>query len=421
MPIVHLFRATRYGPLLGTDLSKLLSPPYDVIDDAERAQLMARHKKNFCASDPRRDRCAGPARRRRARSSSAWLEDTTLLTDPSPWYYLYDVQFRDAERRERTRLGTIALLDVVTARQEGRLLYHERVHDEPVKDRYRLLESIEAHTGQIFLLYSDPAARIEEVTRDYRTRWADQQGRMPDGTVHQLRRAYDMRSIQTITSVLSSATFTIADGHHRTTTALQFAERHPHIPGARFLMVTCVRAEDPGLLVLPTHRFVWGLPATTIQAALARARERFDLHEVPHGLVDPEIRRPGSRLFAYERESGRMYGISPKPGKLADLDAPESLRQEPVVWLHHVLLPLLEIDVAPEPSDRFEYARPQESPTDAAIKSRCDLAFLLPPVSVSAVLRSSQENYILPPKTTFFYPKCMDGLTLYRFADAPKA
>src|SRR5262249_28529439 len=158
----------RYGTLLGTDLSRLLSPPYDVIDDGEREQLLSRHKKNFVrlikGETDAQGRHVGAAR-----DLAAWLQDTTLVTDPSPWYYLYDVQFRDAERRERPRLGTIALLDTVAARAQGQLLSPERVHEEPVQDRYRLLESIHAHTGQVFLIYEDPAGAIEAATREYRT------------------------------------------------------------------------------------------------------------------------------------------------------------------------------------------------------------------------------------------------------------
>jgi uncharacterized protein (DUF1015 family) len=186
-------------------------------------------------------------------------------------------------------------------------------------------------------------------------------------------------------------------------------------------MVTCVRAEDPGLLVLPTHRFLWGLSAEQISRAFEQARERFDVHELPHGLVDAELRQAGPRLFAFERTGGRMFGLSPRPGKLDDLKAPATLRLEPVVWLHHVLLPLLGVEVAPDPSARFKYVRPQESATAAVRDSGCDLAFLLPPVSVKAVLESSRWGFILPPKTTFFFPKCADGLTLYRFQDCPVA
>jgi uncharacterized protein (DUF1015 family) len=185
------------------------------------------------------------------------------------------------------------------------------------------------------------------------------------------------------------------------------------------MMVTCVRSEDEGLVILPTHRFLFGIERLVIESFLEQARERFDVHEMPKGLVDSELTKPGPRLFAYARSTQRMYGIVPRPGRLSHLAMPEELRCEPVVCLHHVLFPMLQLPLAPEAGEKFKYVRPQEFATEAATRSQCELAFLLPPVAISSVLVSSREGFFLPPKSTFFYPKCMDGLTLYRFADAP--
>src|SRR5690606_23115786 len=80
----------------------------------------------------------------------------------------------------------------------------------------------------------------------------------------------------------------IADGHHRYETALNYrraqrAARPDLLPDAavNFTSAALVSMDDPGLVVLPTHREICAFSAATPAEVLARAQEHFDLASAP--------------------------------------------------------------------------------------------------------------------------------------------
>src|SRR4030095_6892933 len=73
----------------------------------------------------------------------------------------------------------------------------------------------------------------------------------------------------------------IADGHHRYETALRYLDERREagdVPDAEaapnFVLMMLVSMSDPGLVILPTHRLVSGLPALTA----AQLREILEPH-----------------------------------------------------------------------------------------------------------------------------------------------
>jgi uncharacterized protein (DUF1015 family) len=92
------FRALRYavGPeRLGT----LLCPPYDVIDAAERAQLLAADPHNAVALvlpvPPGASDEEGEAYRRAATQLTDWTADGELVVDDLPAIYVYEMRTPD--------------------------------------------------------------------------------------------------------------------------------------------------------------------------------------------------------------------------------------------------------------------------------------------------------------------------------------
>jgi uncharacterized protein (DUF1015 family) len=51
VPRIRSFRALRYAAPAGEDLERIVAPPYDVVDDAEYRELLARHPKNAVRLD----------------------------------------------------------------------------------------------------------------------------------------------------------------------------------------------------------------------------------------------------------------------------------------------------------------------------------------------------------------------------------
>lgn len=243
MAVVKPIRAVHYGESVAGPLEQLVAPPYDVIDDEQRAELQARSPRNvvhLTLPDEEAD-AAGLWR--------AWLADGTLVRDEQPAFWALEQQYVGPDGVERTRRGLVAALKVEPYEHRV-VLPHERTHAGPKEGRRRLLEAVSAHVEPIFLLYdgepphSQPAGPpdLEAAgTRLWRL--------SPDG----------------IAEAFADRQLLIADGHHRYETAVA--------AGVEDILVVLVSTDDPGLMIFPTHRIAERVngtdPAQGLDEALA--------------------------------------------------------------------------------------------------------------------------------------------------------
>src|SRR5437660_5207698 len=188
------------------------------------------------------------------------------LQDTQPSVYVYSQRFAiPGGNREAERRGFIALgqLEDYSA---GVVFRHEQTLAKPKADRLDLLRATRAHFGQIFMLYSDPAAEIESALATTASPTAEMRDEY--GVLHQLWRISDPAVVDLVRDRMREKKLIIADGHHRYETALNYRNERrveagvasaPHMP-YEFAMMTFVNMESPGLLILPTHRVVHGVP-----------------------------------------------------------------------------------------------------------------------------------------------------------------
>src|SRR5579859_304412 len=214
-----------------------------------------------------------------------WRAGGLLKQDPEPSFYFYSQTFtvpgtRDlAERRGFIGLGRIQdYSDKIVFR-------HEQTLAKPRADRLNLLRHAKAHFGQIFMLYSDPEAAIEKLLETEEE---------PDMAVldeyevlHRVWRVYDPAIIEAMQLHMRDKKLLIADGHHRYETALAYRNERREKAGAvspnapyEFVMMTFIRMESRGLVILPTHRIVHGLPDYDRERMLEASRKFFDIQRI---------------------------------------------------------------------------------------------------------------------------------------------
>src|SRR5205085_8789397 len=107
------------------------------------------------------------------------------------------------------------------------------------------------------------------------------------GVVSKLWPIADQHVVSQVTGLLGPKPVFIADGHHRYETALRYLEDQlaagepagEDSPAASVLMML-VGMSDPGLLILPTHRLLSGLPALTAAQAAALLEPHFAVETV---------------------------------------------------------------------------------------------------------------------------------------------
>lgn len=433
------FRGITYHPRIPP--SEVLAPPYDVIDERGRAELAAKHEKNCVrlilpeapagSGEP-----GGPDKYQHAADTlSAWLADETLVRDDRPAIYRYHQVFQSAELGEQrvTRRGFIAAVRL-HAFDEGVILPHERTLKGPKIDRLALMEATRCHFSQIFTMYADPSGQTDRLFARFEARRPALEGTTDDGTVHQVWRVHDREAIGALQRLLGPLKLYIADGHHRYETMLALRERMreraggqlSHNSAAQFGTMFLANMNDPGLVVLPTHRLIHGLHGFAPEDLIEAAREYFDITTVEEGaLVAPRLRaalaeasarRPSFAAIWPFNEDAALFslksGISPAA---VGLEGHPALTSLDVSLLHGLVLErLLGIDrAAQEAQTHIEYIKDTQKALDRVAECKGQICFIMNPTRVDQVKAVSDAHEVMPQKSTFFYPKIASGVVFH--------
>src|SRR5205807_6791058 len=107
------------------------------------------------------------------------------------------------------------------------------------------------------------------------------------GVVSRLWPITDQHLVSAVTGLLGPKPVFIADGHHRYETALRYLEerrqasevRDDEAP-ANFVLMMLVGMSDPGLIILPTHRLVSGLPAVSAEKLRDLLASHFEVERI---------------------------------------------------------------------------------------------------------------------------------------------
>jgi uncharacterized protein (DUF1015 family) len=259
MADVRPFRALRYDEAVAGPLGRLVAPPYDVLDDAERDELAARSPHNVV-------RLTLPgSEHEAARLLDDWRSDGALVEEP-PALWALSQEYVGPDGVERRREGIVASLHVEPY-ERGVVLPHERTHAGPKEGRLRLLQATHTQLEPIFLLYHGEApARPPDREPDLEA----------DGA-----RLWRLDDTEPVAAFFRDRQLLIADGHHRYETALAYHERQ-RTPESAWMPVVLVSTSDPGLTIFPTHRVFTSRPAAEpdgepmpdVETALAELERR---------------------------------------------------------------------------------------------------------------------------------------------------
>lgn len=437
MARIHPFRALHYNPQKISDLSTVATQPYDKISPEMQDRYYQLSPYNLVRIIRGRtrpeDTPTDNVYLRAARELRDWIASGVLVAEPEPAIYPYYQEYEAPGQPgvRNLRRGFIALLKIEDY-SAGIVHRHEETLSGPKADRLELLKATRAHFGQLFMLYSDPAGRVETMLAAHARDKPWEQLTDEYGTRHTAWRITDSESLAAVTTATRDLKLVIADGHHRYETALAYRDecraRGRNDDRAEYVMVTCIRMETDGLIILPTHRLVHGLADFDWLRFSSDARALFDWQEIT---VAGSASEWGPRFRARLAEAGGerpTLGAYAGPGKLAlmrlrsdfDLDAAladvaPTLRGLDVVLLHRLVLErLLGIDrQAVREEKNLSYHRGLESAAEQIDNGRGQILFLLNPTPVGAVRDNALANCPMPQKSTDFYPKLLSGITGY--------
>lgn len=423
--VVRPFRALRYDTSR-VDPAEVVAPPYDVIDAAGRLVLLARSPYNVV-------RLILPGAGNEAAAAAElerWIAEGVLVREQEPTAWWLEQEATGPDGVRRTRSGLIATVRV-DAYGEGAVRPHERTLDGPKAGRLALMRAVRANLSPIFAIYDDPESTVTGlVERSLAGAPPLLDVRDGEGTEHRLWRIADAELLAAISASLAPLPLVIADGHHRYETAMAYRAERRAADGDPddeqpydFAPVYLANRRDPGLEPFATHRVVAGIapvafrdlpdtlaadwesePIAGDSEALERAVAGASRDVPVFGLWDG---RQGSLL--------RLRDLATAAEALPTA-SPATQRLDVAVLGALVLGRALGIDAgAVAVTDRISYHR---HVTDAAA-----LVALAPPESaVALVLRAPTVAEVeavavagetMPQKSTFFFPKLLDGLVFH--------
>jgi uncharacterized protein (DUF1015 family) len=271
---IRPFAGIRYSRTKGFDLSNLIAPPYDVLDEAGKAALQHKHPNNIVTVDlphlPAKTVGPDDAYARAAVTLKSWLSAGILERDSKPAIHAYAQTYAHGGRNFHRR-GLIALVKL-SPFGEGHVFPHEKTYPDAIQDRLKLTQATGVQLSPIFGLFSDPRSQV--TTALFKGQSKPQVTATLDGVQNDLWSITDATTLNTIIDLLAARAIYIADGHHRYTMALQYQKdmiennggRLPPNHPANFCMFVLVAMQDDGLLILPTHRLIGGLSGFDIAA-----------------------------------------------------------------------------------------------------------------------------------------------------------
>ncbi len=445
MAQVFPFRAYRFNPKVAP-FDRVLTQPYDKISPERQAEYYAMHPQNLISVEKGRvfpdDSPQNNVYTRAAAKVDEWIRDQVVVQDPAPAFYAYTQEFTVPGTTERrTRRGFIGAgrLEEYSA---GVIFRHEHTLSGPKADRLELLRHTRTHTGQLFMLYSDPQKRADAVIEEVETS-ASPATELTDeyGVVHRLWPFAEPERVQAIQQAMSNQKLVIADGHHRYETALNYRNERRAAAvsddsGSSYdcAMMTFVNARSEGLAVLATHRVVANVHDFS-WPAVRRYLEPWFASEVFPFATDAEKMQAREKFFSRLASTSRQRSIGAYPGApsghrafclfglrhgadLAQLlpGASALERDLDVVLLHDgILEPALGITLQATTKEmNLTYEREADSAIAAVDEGRAQVSFFLNPVDVEKVVQIATSNEVMPQKSTDFYPKLLSGITMYR-------
>jgi uncharacterized protein (DUF1015 family) len=428
MAEIRAFRAYRYDLGRVGALADVVAPPYDVIDPALQQVLYGRSPYNVIRlilnKEEPTDTEADNRYTRAARCLRDWQQEGILLQDSARAVYVYQQDF-DVEGQRFSRRGFLARVRLERF-GEGKIFPHEETMPGPKADRLRLFHATAMNLSPIFGLYPDVATAVQSQLEQAVRRALPLEATDHLGVVSRLWPVTDQHVVSTVAGLMGPKPIFIADGHHRYETALRYLDekrsagevRDAEAP-ANFVLMMLVGMSDPGLVILPTHRLISGLPSLSGDRLRVLLADHFQFDTIGRG--EQGARDTWDLIQAEGSQDLLGFGtVADDAWHTARFRSPEimaSLAGDHSPGWHSLAVSILHVLVLgkllPEsPGERptCRYVHLLREVTEDVAARRCQLAVLVPPATMQHVEQIAGNLEKMPPKSTYFYPKLLSGL-----------
>ena len=436
MPVIQPFAGWRYNPAKA-DYAKVSMPPYDVVGEDYQNDLYKKDPKNsvriiygkiFDTDTDNDNRYT-----RAATHLDQWREEGLLIQD-KPAVYLYEQEFT-ADDVTYNRHGFFARV-LLSEWGEAGVFPHEKTLSGPKADRLNLMKAVKGNPGPVFGLLSDKDGDIsKKLTSLYNdSPLADFIG--DDKVRNKFWVLDDPELTKNFCDLCSNGQIFIADGHHRYETALNYrntvreamkeAGQTPPPLGeldSDYLLMFIVPDSDPGLVIWPTHRLVYGVDDEAVANLISTLTVNFELRKendqakLIHDIEQSETPAYGLVL------NNDMYFVGMKNLDIMSSRAADKCKawQELDVSVLHLLIleDLLGIDEGKLlRKENIIYSKDAAEAINMSKNHEKDIqcGFLMRSTTMEQVKNVSYAGEVMPQKSTYFFPKVLSGMVFNLFS-----
>jgi len=404
-PLVAPFTGERYADQ--KRIGDLIAPPYDVISPAEREVYAARDARNIVhltlpeGGDDRYEQAG--------RLLWQWRDSRALVPDPKPSVTVLRQEFSAPGGQRHVRTGVIGGV-AVEPFSADRVKPHEKTHKGPKEDRLALLRATRSVFETLFMVTRDSDEKLGELLAAV-TEAKPLASAELLGVVNTVWRVGGNKA-NSIAAAAGAEPLYIADGHHRYETAVAYRSDNPSADRVPALVVP---AGDPGMVVLATHRTVYGGPLDQ-DAFLADLRERFQIRELPpQANYEEELASvrergtaavvvlPGGRAAALLLKGGASLGDLPFANEPAVASLDVARVDEIVVKRAQAMA---------GKGARLGYSADPHQVIEEVLQGDASAGVLLNPTLLEQVMTVADAGSVMPQKSTYFMPKVPSGLVV---------
>ncbi len=403
---IKAFQGLRPAPNL---VDEVACVPYDVVDREESAALAQGRPNTLLRVDRAEidlpadtDPYSAAVYAKAKENFLALQEKGALIRESEPCIYLYQQRMGD---HVQTGLAAVCHIEDY---ENDIIKKHEKTRRDKEDDRTRLIDTLSADTGPVFLTYRDSAS-IDALVADVTAGAPLYDFTAPDGIQHTVWRIAGGENF--VREFEKVPVAYVADGHHRTASAARVGrerrEANPNHTGAEdynwFLAVLFPASQ---LQILPYNRAVKDLNGRDKETFLSEVGAAFTL--APSGTATPS--KPGQVGMYLD---SAWHDLAWQPAAEAD-----PISQLDVSALQdRVLAPILGID-DPRTSKRVDFIGGIRGPGELVKlvdSGKAAVAFSMYPTTVEQLMAIADANQIMPPKSTWFEPKLRSGLFIHTF------
>lgn len=336
---------------------------------------------------------------------NSFLKNEYLIQEKKESIYVYKEKING-----HSQIGFVGLVSTDDYKNEY-ILKHENTRADKEKDRITHIETLGAQTGSVFLFFKNQH-KLRNILSDIQKKDPDIHFDGVDNVTHSLWVIDDEQSKEDIINEFKNVSkLYIADGHHRSASAVKIAEKYKNEP--KYKNILSVIYPDDNLLILPYNRVIKDLNGNSIDKFFKKIEKYFIIEETkPNDKHDGFIPQKKNNIGIYIDK--QWYILTPKQEILVD-DPVKSL--DVSLLQDYILSNILDIK-DPKTNQRIDFIGGDKG--SGYLKNLVDgkdysIAFSLYPTSIEELMAVADANLLMPPKSTWFEPKIGSGIAIYSY------